>query len=302
MYRDEREAREHRIDRLRERIARRERRITDSLRAELPAELAKRLAATTAEAAHQGVAAALYEHALEEHERVLDEVLALAPRLEDALNALPDTIEPSLADELRGLSFLQQEPALWEEAALCLPKYAREIDPRARVDEPKRFVIDVLLRFDGAPMAIRMQPDVQGRDYQGEVGIAIATPLRSSAPKLEARPLTFAHNFTKFFGIHRDITIGDDEIDNRFLIQGNVDLAGRVFDAATRRALARIAQFDLPFIEVRHSRTLTGLTCAARIHWRWDAKLAPLQAGLGILAHVRSLDTTVSIVNADARE
>lgn len=301
MYRDEREAAQHRIDRLRERVARRERRLTRSLRAELPRELAERLAASTAEAARDDVAPTLRVQALEQHEIVLDEVLAMAPHLEDALNALPDTIEPSLADSLRGLSFLQQEPDLWGEASSRLPKYARELDRHARIDEPKRFVVDVLLRFDGAPMAIRMQPRVHGREYQGEVGLAIATPMRSSAPPLEVRPLAFAHNFTKLFGIHHDITIGDDEIDNRFLIQGDVDLAGRVFEPAMRSDLSCIAKFDLPCIELVHSRTLTGPTCSARIHWRWDAKRAPLEAGLRILAHIRSLNTTVKMLKADVR-
>ncbi len=299
MYRNEHDAQEHRVAQLRERVAERRARLTERLLLELPAALREQLdkaGVAIDNAGPPGVRLAALEHL----DAVLDEIFALAPELELELNTVPHGVHPDMAAAARGRGLLHHTPALWEQAHARLPAYLADLDRSVVLAEPKPFVLDGTLRFGDVPVAVRLQPDVQGGQPTGELCLALATTVRASTPRLDVRPLTFGHTYTKWLRIHRDIEIGDDEIDHRFLIQGDAELARRFFDAATRRELLKMAAFDLPRLEIcddKRSATRSALpTRVARITWRWDTQAGPLRRAMKLLGRLRALDTTVRIL------
>jgi hypothetical protein len=296
MYRDDEQAAAHHIERVEERVAQKEARVTPALLAELPAGLSTRLAEYRATVPSESSNCTARLAALERYEEVLSEAIALAPRLEEDLNTLPTRVEPSRAGPLRGLRVIDAEPSLWKRADVQLRSIVVDIDSNVAIDHPKHHVVDAVFGYQGHPMALRLQPTASGDSLPGEVELSIVTPVRRTMPSLDVRPLTYAHSLTKLLRIHRDIEIGDDEIDNRFLIQGDVDFIARAVSQAVRKDLLVIAKFDLPQLVVADSSTLDGVVRDARITWRWDATRPAFHAALRILAHLRSLNTTVRML------
>lgn len=293
MYRDEEEAAAHRVDALSERVRARKARLTPPLLKRLPQDLSSRM---TQGVEHVDACTNVGDRvrALETLDGILDEVFALAPHLEDDVNALPEEIAPEMVVEARRLPLFHTTPEGWDEAVSRLPRYLTELDAGTRIDRKEACVLDARLAYRGAPVAARMQPHFQSNEYTGEVEVALGSPVRKSTPALDVRPLAFSHSFTKLLRIHRDIEIGDEQIDGRFLIQGDVAFAKAVLSDKTRADLLKIATFDVPFLDVADRNDLR----VVRLRWRWDAKVGPLKAALRILARIRALDTSVQMISS----
>jgi hypothetical protein len=296
MYRDRHEASRHRCARLIEIIVEREELVSDALVERLPEEMRLRLEASrrAVAAARHGVGDELEvvlscEHALDGHLVLLDEIHARVPQIESAINALPDDVSPDHAAKARGLVRWTPPPPDWERARRLFPKLLAEIDPEARrLDEVRPYVMDFALRWGRMPLCLRVQPDTSHRDDGGEIELAMATRLRMSTPPLEVRPLTFIHAFTTALGVHRDRRLGDDAFDDRFLVLGDEGHARRMLPPSVQAALLRIATFDLPQLVIGDG--------VARIWWRTDITMDPLRAAVEILAHVRTLDTSIALM------
>jgi hypothetical protein len=297
MYRDEHEADRHRAARVRERIDARAALMTPALRNHLPRPLLARLHAALAAAAGEGATLAQ----LEDCDALLDEVLALVPELEADLNALPADIQPDAAAPLWDRLWLAAPP-LWPAVETNLAQFVHRLDPNGTSWRPRekqaldaRFVVDGATLDDDAhraarkgprtPIALRVQAD---RNDVGEVELALATPVPAGMPYVAIRPREFVDAFTRVLRVHREVAIGDDEIDGRFVIEGPEELVRRALDAGTRSALLRIARFDVPSIEVQHG--------VARIRWFWDATFFPLAAAARILHHLRHLEANVHVL------
>ena len=300
MYRDQLDATLHRIQRIRDELAEREALLTPLLLEHVPAELRERLEQSKGESAREAddlESAQAVDRALEVHSALLDELFGIAPDIEGSINVIPDEVCPDDAAAARGLPGMPVLPTLglvsppddWDRAQRLFPRLVAEIDPKAEMlDPPKAYVIDCLVRFEGMPVAIRMQPDRIDGNYSGEIAIAVATRVRSVTPKLEVRPLAFIHAITTTLRIHKDRRFGDDAFDDRFLVLGDEGFAKRVLVRSARAALLRIADFDVPSAKISDG--------AARITWRYDITLPPLRAAMRVLHHVRGLDTTVSLL------
>ena len=280
-YRDADGARVHRIEVLRETIAERRADIGALLLSALPADIAARYNAYD-ELAEE-------EPALQGYLALVDEILAQAPSIERAYNALPSGVDVARCAAPRSLPFMHDPPMEWPRALKALPRLLSSVDPSAQVQTVDEHIVDAALSVKVAPIALRMQPDATKNNHH-EIEIAAATSLPRSAPELTVRPLTFIHGFTTVLRIHRDRRIGDGEFDNRFLVLGDAEVARRMLTKPLRTALLRVAAFDVPRLEIGE-----GL---GRITFRWDVEPKTLLAAIDVLVLLRQIKTAVSMLPA----
>ena len=287
-YRDDAEALTLRVELLRERIAELEGPLSPLWLQELGADLRAELEVSR-QAHIEAAEPTAHLAALEQHLALLERLHAGAPELEAGYNALPAEAELALLGEPTKLPWLALAPMDGPRALERVPTLLREIDQEAQVTVVSRrsFVLDARFHHHAVPVVLRVQPFVGGQN-NGELELVMATTVRRSTPALDLRPLAWLHSLTTMLGVHRDVFVGDDDFDNRFLVQCEADQAPRLLPPTVRSELLRIAKFDVPSLVVGEGKAV--------LRWLYDCTLPPIEAGARVLAHLRGIRRRVRLV------
>ncbi|MBW2527640.1 MAG: hypothetical protein JRI23_25890 [Deltaproteobacteria bacterium] len=298
-YRDPVAAAEQRVAAAREEVAERLERVRPELLGRLP----KRLRARLERAAHQ---AGLDPEGLEELEQLerglaryrelLDEALSLAPEIDASYNRLPR----DFPDRRPVSSYVYVDVYHERYQTLRSGVHDRiaELDPTATVFdrvpryfdfEERPFLVEATFRYERHPM--RLQATATGLAASNQQGVGLynyvlfqlVTRVRLSAPSMRLCPEGWTGGLLAALRLRRDVQVGQEAFDDAFLVDVAPVDAERVFSSALCDALLRVAEIDVPSLDVRSG--------VAVLEWREKNEPARgLAAALEALVALRTLE------------
>jgi hypothetical protein len=261
-------------------VAERERRVRDELVAHLPEELRarlERLAFASRAAARSAEAVAAAEHAALAYVAALDEAIALAPEIEQRLVEVPDgapTLEPTgaFAPSMLGKRVGGRDLRALE---IVVATTVRRHDDRALVERCGGAAVRATFRAGGCPLACLAEV-VGVRGVTPVTAITVATGVPLGAARLVVRPGRC------------DLGLDEPAFEGLFLVSVGSFAAQQALSRDVRAALLEIAHDDVPTLLVER-----GL---ATLRWSFDPTRASLDAAVRVLAPLRSIAVSVSLL------
>lgn len=293
-YRDSLVGLKARIHDLERQLAVREARTTPLFWRFLPAELGERLRSLKTDAAPGGGdhdALARREVALAAYLEGIDEAIALAPEIERACRALP-TLAPE--SQVPRRSFIELALGVdieegWQRACDKIERAARSLDPKAQVDRRrKEWLVRASFEHGGAPFTFALYysslDEVSANTWQ-----VVSTGVAVAAPRLRLAPELMGHWLLKPLRLVRDLEIDDVSFDGMFLIDAeDVEGARALLTRAARRALLKVAEFDIPQLVLQDGR--------AELRWRFEANVKAIVAAVEALGAIRAAPFPVQLL------
>jgi hypothetical protein len=287
IYRDALFGMRARLDRLDIRIADREARTSHELVQHLPARLRERIrrlsrarrprAETFEELTRAESDSASYLEALEVAH-------ALAPELEAELRAIPDVAPGLRRFGRRGVfARIGLQPALDEVLIAVndvLTRVVSRHDPAADVVALEDFAFAAQLRAADSPIALLVECLVDPERIC-EPRVQVATTVARATPHVALTPETWGHTLAKAVGMRRDVALGDESFDGRFLVDADPGAARRILRPELRAALLAIARDDVPALRIREGEAV--------LSWSFEPSDRALDAAFFILGRLRAM-------------
>jgi hypothetical protein len=292
-YRDSLTGLQARLRDLRREVAAREARTTQSFWRFLPAERAAHLRALKDATSVEGEdfdALARTERALQGYLAVLDQTFELVPELEQACYALPAKA-PEL--ELPRRSLLQRALGIdvqqaWERASKDLEAVLGTMHAGASRQQVPGLSALFTFHAEAAPFTLAFY--FWSRDgATPENRHVLATSVAAVTPRLQLAPELARHWLLKPLKLVRDLQIDDAVFDGMFIIDADdQDGARALLGEEVRSALLRLAELDIPTLEVKDGR--------AELRWSYEPCASALRSATRVLAAIRRAPIKVQLL------
>ena len=177
----------------------------------------------------------------------------------------------------------------WQRSCEKITTAVRGLDPKARV-EPlrKEWLVRASFEHQGAPFALALYygslDEVSANTWQ-----VVSTGVAIAAPRLRLAPELMGHWLLKPLRLVRDLQIDDANFDGIFLIDAeDVTGARSLLTHRARRALLKVAEFDIPQVVVQDGR--------AELRWRFEANVKAIVASVEALGAIRAAPIEVQLL------
>ena len=200
--------------------------------------------------------------------------------------AAPELELPKLTLLQRALGIDVQQG--WERASKDLEGVLRAMDAGTRREQVPGLTAMFTFRAEAAPFTLAFYYWNKGGTTP-ENRHVLATGVAAATPRLQLAPELTKHWLLKPLKLVHDLQIDDAAFDGMFIIDADdLDGARLLLGEEARRALLRLAEFDIPQLEVQEGR--------AELRWSCEPCAGAMRAATRALAAIRRAPIQVQLL------